>query len=155
MILGASSCRYLLDTNIIVYPHDSRDTTRQIRARELLILLQQKQNAALPAQALAEFVSVALRKLSPPLDVNLIYLQIEALKAAFPVLPLTTEVVLEAVLGVRDHQFSYYDAQIWAVAKVHQISVILSEDFNNGAVIDGVTFLNPFDKSFDINLIRS
>lgn len=153
MIAGASGYRYLLDTNIILYPNDPTDTERQMRARELLRLLVAGRNAALPAQALAEFASVALRKFRPPMDWSSIYRKVEELKQAFPVIPLTPEVVLEAMRGVRDYQFSYYDAQIWAVAQLNQIPIVLSEDFNSGSVIEGVTFLNPFDNTFDINTL--
>jgi len=56
---------------------------------------------------------------------------------------ITPFVVLEAARGVRDYQFSYWDAQVWAVAKLNQIPVIYSEDFNVGAEIEGIRFLNP------------
>jgi predicted nucleic acid-binding protein len=68
----------------------------------------------------------------------------------FPVLPLTPAVVLEAVRGVRDHLFSYYDAQIWALARLNQIGAVLSEDFSAGAVIEGVRFIDPFSRTFDV-----
>ena len=64
-------------------------------------------------------------------------------------LPLTAAVVLEAVRGVRAHGLSYYDAQVWAVAKLGQIPVVLSENFDAGSVLEGVSFLNPFDRAFD------
>ena len=35
--------------------------------------------------------------------------------------------------------------EIWAVARLGQVGVILSEDFNPGAVPDGVSFANPLD----------
>jgi predicted nucleic acid-binding protein len=54
------------------------------------------------------------------------------------VLPLTGPVALEALRGVREHLLSYYDAQIWAVARLGQVGAVLSEDFNLGAVLDGV-----------------
>ena len=57
--------RYLLDTNIILYPHDASDAARQARAIEVLRRVGVGPSAALPAQALAEFVNVALRKFSP------------------------------------------------------------------------------------------
>jgi hypothetical protein len=42
-------------------------------------------------------------------------------------------------------KLSYYEAQIWAVARLGQVGVILSEDFNPCAVLDGVSFTNPQD----------
>ncbi len=60
--------RYLLDTNIILYPHDASDPGRQARAIEVLRRVGVGPSAAIPSQALAEFVNVARRKFSPPLD---------------------------------------------------------------------------------------
>ena len=60
----------------------------------------------------------------------------------------TGSVVLQAARGVCDHQFSFWDAQIWAVARLNQVPVIFSEDFDSGAVIEGVQFVNPFAGDF-------
>lgn len=54
---------------------------------------------------------------------------------------------------MRDHAFSYHDAQIWAAARLAQIPVVLSEDFADGAVHDGVTFVNPLRPGFDLGLL--
>lgn len=141
--------RYLLDTNVLVYLHDGRDREKQARAAAILRRVGEGPIAALPAQALSELASVALRKLRPPMAPAILYGQVEALAQAFPVLPLTPAVVLEAVRGVRDHQLSYFDAQIWAVAKLGQIGTLLSEDFSDGSTLEGVSFLNPFATGFD------
>jgi predicted nucleic acid-binding protein len=69
---------------------------------------------------------------------------------AFPLLPLTGPVVLEALQGVGEHILSYHNAQIWAVARLGQVGVLLSEDFNVGTVLDGVSFTNPLHPDFDL-----
>ena len=51
---------------------------------------------------------------------------------------------------MREHGLSYYDAQIWAVARLNQVPVIFSEDFNSNSVLDGVRFVNPFSAEFDL-----
>jgi len=51
---------------------------------------------------------------------------------------------MEAARGVKEHRFSYWDAQIWAAAKLNQVPVIFSEDFASGSTVEGVTFVNPF-----------
>ena len=66
----------------------------------------------------------------------------------WPVFDLTALIVLEAGRGVRDHKFSYYDAQIWATARLNQVPLVLSEDFPHGSVLEGVRFLNPFAPHF-------
>jgi predicted nucleic acid-binding protein len=101
--------------------------------------------AALPAQVLSEFANACLRKLEPRPDAEAIRWEVERLMIAFPVLPLTGPVVLEALRGLREHLLSYYDAQIWAVARLGQVGMVLSKDFNPGTVLDGVSFTNPLD----------
>jgi hypothetical protein len=53
--------------------------------------------------------------------------------------------------GVCDHTLAYYDAQVWAVAKLPQIPAIFSEDFNSGASLEGVRFVNPFAPAFRLD----
>ena len=60
------------------------------------------------------------------------------------------DLVPDAVRGVGDHRMSYYDAQVWAAAKLNQVPVVLSEDFPSGATVEGVTFLDPLAASFDL-----
>lgn len=64
---------------------------------------------------------------------------------AWEVVEVTGAIVLEAIRGVKEYQLSFWDAQIWATAKLNQISVVYSEDFNVGAIIEGVRFINPLD----------
>lgn len=144
------SLRYVIDTNVLVYPHDQNEAAKGARAADVLRRVRAARTAALPAQALAEFASVTLKKMKPPLSPAATLARIDAYERAFPVLPLTAAVVLEAVRGVRDHQLAYYDAQLWAAARLAQIPVILSEDFNSGSRIEGVSFVNPFDPAFDV-----
>jgi predicted nucleic acid-binding protein len=59
-------------------------------------------------------------------------------------------VVLEALRGVKQHQFEFWDAQIWAAARLNQTPIVFSEDFNSGSVIEGVRFVNPFAENFQI-----
>lgn len=59
-------------------------------------------------------------------------------------------IVLEAARGVRDPRFSFWDAQIWATARLNQISVVFSEDFKPGQITEGVRFVNPFAADFQI-----
>src|ERR687889_2361561 len=142
--------RYVVDTDVLVYALDRREPEKRERAQEVLRRVGGAGTAALPAQVLSEFANACLRKLEPRPDPTTVRREVERLLLAFPVLPLTGPVVLEALRGVREHLLSYCDAQIWAVARLGQVAVILSEDFNTGAVLDGVSFINPLDPEFDL-----
>jgi predicted nucleic acid-binding protein len=63
-------------------------------------------------------------------------------------------VILEAIRGVREHRFSYWDAQIWATARLNQIEVVFSEDFTTDTIVDAVRFVNPFHAEFDWQNLR-
>jgi len=145
--------QYLIDTNLLIYCFDASEASKQQRALDVLARVGAEPSAALPAQVLAEFSNVALRKLDPPLPPEEVYQQIELYEQTFPIIPLTPAIVLEAVRGVRDHSFPYYDAQIWAAARLSQIPVILSEDFPTGATVEGVTFLDPLEATFDLDTL--
>jgi len=53
------------------------------------------------------------------------------------------------------HRFSFWDAQIWATARLNQISVVFSEDFSVGASVEGIRFTNPFGPEFRLREIVS
>lgn len=61
-------------------------------------------------------------------------------------------IVQEAIRGVVEHKFSYWDAQIWATARLNQIPIVLSEDFSHGRFVEGVHFLNPFAPGVELPL---
>ena len=77
----------------------------------------------------------------------------EDLARTFRVLPVTETVVLEAIRGVRRYRFAYWDAQIWAVARMHQIPLVFTEDFAIGSTIEGVHFVNPFAEDFHLETV--
>ncbi len=143
----------LLDTNILVYAYDPADLPRQRQAIEILDHLYLRGNAVLSIQVLAEFVSVVIRPLRgmpPRLTVDEAMLAAQRYIDHFDILPLTPMTILEAGRGVRDHQLAYYDAQIWATARLNQVAVLFSEDFSDGVTLEGVHFVNPFTSHFMI-----
>jgi predicted nucleic acid-binding protein len=140
----------LVDTNVLIYLYDQNSPARQERARSVLDHLYQAGLGRLSTQVLAEFVSSGMRKLDPPLSPAEAYQQVTLLISSWTVFTLTPQIVLEAIRGVRDHQLSYYDAQVWACARLNQIPVVFSEDFQDGQILEGVQFINPFADNFDL-----
>ena len=140
----------LLDTNVLAYAFDANAPDKQGQALAVLDHLQPGGQACVSAQNLAEFCHIATRKLHPPLTPAQTYQVVERFSRSFQVFDLTPAIVLEATRGVRDHQLAYYDAQVWAAARLNQVPVIFSEDFATGAILEGVRFINPFAKDFTL-----
>jgi predicted nucleic acid-binding protein len=143
----------MIDTNVLIYTFDQNDPARQERAIQVLRALEESASGRLSVQCLAEFCAVVMRRLQPVMSPAETLAQVERLQRIFPVHNLTPMIVLEALRGVRDHQVSYYDAQIWASARLNQIPVIFSEDYRE-QVLEGVRFVNPFLPDFDVDRWR-
>ena len=141
----------LLDTNVLIYAADEDEPERMEQANNVLLHLIAKRQAVVSAQVLAEFANVSLRQIRRRSAITEINGQLELYSRVLVVLPITPAIVLEAVRGVRDHQLAYYDAQIWAAARLNQVPCVLSEDFNAGSTLEGVAFINPFAAGFDLD----
>jgi predicted nucleic acid-binding protein len=140
----------LIDTNLLVYLYDPSTPEKQKRAELALDQLHRMGAGCLSAQNLAEFFSIATRKLDPPLTPTQAYEQVSLLAETWQVFDLTPLIVLEAARGARDHGLAYYDAQVWAAARLNQVTTVFSEDFSDGQTLEGVRFVNPFAPGFRV-----
>lgn len=140
----------LVDTNVLVYAYDRSEPEKQRRAWEILKDLATLGNGVLSTQTLAEFFVAVTRKLPLPLSAAEAYRHLENYLQSWLVVDVTGMTVLEAARGVRDYQMNYWDAQVWATARLNQIPIVLSEDFQDGIVIEGVRFVNPFVEGFHV-----
>ncbi len=138
----------LIDTNVLVYAHDLGEYEKQGQAIRVLQYLQETGSGRLSVQCLAEFFSITRRGPKPKLTIEEATRQVQQFAQTWIIFDLTPQVILEAVRGVRDHRLSYYDAQIWATAKLNQIPIIFSEDFASGSSLESVRFVNPFAAEF-------
>lgn len=138
----------LIDANVLVYAHDRGEYVKQEMAIETLDRLQVSGLGRLSAQCLGEFFRATTRGRHPLISVAEAAQQVERLARAFPVLDVTSFIVMEALRGVQAHRMAYWDAQVWATARLNQIPVVLSEDFAVGSAVEGVRFVDPFADDF-------
>ena len=139
-----------VDTNVLVYAYDRSEAAKQQRARGVLTQLATTQSGVISTQVLAEFFNAVTRKIAAPLSIDEGYTRVQNFVHTWQVVNLTGTMVLEAIRGVREHQFGFWDAQIWAAARLNQIPVVFSEDFAAGAVVEGVRFVNPLAEDFEL-----
>ena len=140
----------LIDTNILVYAHQPAEKAKYAAALRTLEHLLESGSGRLSAQILGEFVSATTRGHNPILTIKEALDQATRLVEALPVLDTTQLIVLEAGRGVLRHGMSYYDAQIWATARLNQIPTIFTEDFEHARRVEGVQFLNPLLPAFNL-----
>lgn len=140
----------LIDTNVLVYAHDLAEEKKRTQAIRVIDNLQKARLGCLSIQCVSEFFNTVTRIQRQILALEEAIEQAQVLINSFPVFPLTSMVVLDAISGSKKYKIPYYDAQIWACAHLNQIPLIFSEDFLNGQTLEGVRFVNPFLESFEL-----
>ena len=134
---------FFLDTNVLVYAFDNAEPVKQALARELLA---GGGTFVLSAQVLGEFFVTVTRKLAEPLSIDRAREAIAALEAV-PIEPITAPLVTAAIGRVQRSQLSYWDALIVETCRAADCTILLTEDLQDGQLIDGVRVRDPFART--------
>jgi predicted nucleic acid-binding protein len=132
-----------LDTNILVYLYDGADPLKQQRALAAVDQVISSGQAVISPQVMAEFYVATTRVKRPLLTPADAVERVHHFWVVCKVVEVTGLITLEALRGTQDYQMSFWDAQIWATAKLNQVQFIYSEDFATNSTIEGVKFINP------------
>ena len=138
----------LVDTNVLVYRFDPRDSAKQRVARELLREGIERGTLRVAHQAIVEFIQAVTRPLGRGKASLLArpdaLREAEELLAQFEVLYPTDSMVRTAIRAVAAYQLGWLDAHMWAYAEHYGLEEIMSEDFSDGQLIGTVRIRNPF-----------
>jgi predicted nucleic acid-binding protein len=144
------SAPVVLDTNVLIYAEDSADPIKRQRARSVIHEVLRSRSGVLTAQVIGEYWSTVTRRFSHELTAEEAQGRLEMYCSRMRVVPVDVAVVKAAVRGARRYVMHYYDAQVWAAARIAGVGVVLSEDLNPGPEIEGVRFMDPFVEGFDL-----
>jgi predicted nucleic acid-binding protein len=131
-----------VDTNILLYAisRDPKEQDKAGRANEILAA----RDVALSVQVLQELYVQATRASRPdPLSHEQATRLVESF-LRFPVLDITTDLMLAAAATRQRFDLSYWDAAILEAARTLGCEVVLSEDLSDGQDYAGVRVENPF-----------
>jgi len=135
--------RFFVDSNVLVYSRDASEAAKMGRAREWLERLWEDRTGRISVQVLSEYFVTVTSKLSPGLNEGEAWSDVEALMAWRPVaidpLLLRSTKYLEKRFG-----FSWWDSMIVAAAKAAGCTHLLTEDLQDGQLLQGLTVVNPF-----------
>jgi predicted nucleic acid-binding protein len=136
------SDRYFVDTNILMYAHDTAAGEKHVRAKALVEQLWRDRTGVVSTQVLQE-LSVNLRKKTRrPLDAKTTR-DIVADYLAWQVVVNGGESILEAIDLEARYQISFWDALIVQAAESSGASTLYSEDLSSGQIYRGVRVVNP------------
>lgn len=137
------SDRVFVDTNILVYAHDSTAQTKHERARELIEQLWRDRRGVISTQVLQELYVNVRRKAKRPLSLSYATEILEDY-AVWEIVVNDTDSILEAVALEHRFQLSFWDALIVRAATEANVELLYSEDLNHGQLYGAVRVCNPF-----------
>jgi len=132
-----------IDTNVLIYAIDTAAGHRHASAGALIRRVLLGRQAVLILQTMTEFYSVATREFRVPSADALLFL--DELRTVLAVHAADLRDFDQATRGER-HGLSFWDALLWATANRIGVRYLLTEDFQDGRVLGGVTFVDPFQR---------
>ena len=139
------SDRYFVDTNILMYAHDTSAGEKHERARALVEELWRDRSGVVSTQVLQELAVNLRRKTSKPLDPKATR-EIVADYLTWQVVVNGGESVLEALDVEARYHVSFWDALVLQAAQASGAAILYSEDFSDGQAYGGVRVMNPFKR---------
>lgn len=136
------SDRTFVDTNVLIYAHDSDAKSKREVARHILAELWSSRTGVLSMQVLQEFYVNVTRKIAVPLPKS----AAREIASSYAIwcIEITPAEILSAFQIEDQSRIGFWDALIVASAIKCGASRILSEDLNAGQMIAGVRIENPF-----------
>jgi predicted nucleic acid-binding protein len=136
------SDRYFVDTNILMYAHDSAAGEKYFRAKALVEQLWESRSGAVSTQVLQELAVNLRRKAKKPLDAKATR-DIIADYLAWHVVVNGGDSILEALELEARYQLSFWDALVVQAAHVAGAEILYSEDLSDGQRYGTVRVKNP------------
>jgi predicted nucleic acid-binding protein len=136
--------RAFVDTNVLVYLFDDSEPVKQAIARRLLE--RERRELFVSTQVLQELY-VSLTKGTDPIARPELAERAVREAAGYSIVQIDTSLVFAAITTAREQQLSFWDALIIQAAAQASCATVLSEDLNDGQVVEGVRVENPFARA--------
>ena len=141
--MSAGQGYQFVDTNVLIYAHDTSAGAKRDRAAWLLEELWESRSGCLSVQVFQEFYVNITRKVAHPLESSAAA-QILADLSVWRVHASEVRDVLAAIEIQRRYGIAFWDAMILQSAARLGCGTIWSEDLNPDQVYAGVRVVNPF-----------
>ena len=135
--------KVFLDTNILVYAYDVSSGSKHDVARNIVADLWNLRTGVLSIQVLQELFVTVTKKIPKPLDVKTTR-DIVRDFLLWEVVDNDGELMMAAMDVQMKYHYAFWDSLIIAAAIKSGASILITEDLNNGRIIEGVLIKNPF-----------
>lgn len=135
--------KFFVDTNVLVYAHQSADSAKQAVAVQWIDRLWREESGRISVQVLNELYTNLVRKLSHLMSSDQAWKVVSRFMEWRP-LPLDRNLLQRAHKIEQRYRIHWWDSLIVAAAQFQDCNVLLTEDLQPGMVFDRVTVQNPF-----------
>ena len=139
--------RISIDTNILVYACDPTEGEKCETARRVIRGIAGA-DSWLTQQVIGEFLNVS-RKMHHLNQRRLRRIAV-GFAATFPIISTPRDALFEAFDRSGQYQLQFWDAVIVTVCIGAEVNILLSEDYQDGIIIDGLLVRNPLVPGFDL-----
>ena len=139
------SDRYFVDTNILMYAHDSAAGEKHVRAKAIVEELWESRSGVVSTQVLQELAVNLRRKAKKPLDAKATR-DVVSDYLAWHVVVNGGDSILEALDLEARYQISFWDALVIQAAQVAGAEILYSEDLSDGQRYGTVRVKNPLTR---------
>jgi predicted nucleic acid-binding protein len=132
--------RVALDSNILIYAELEPESEKGTRSADLI--LRAARNGVIPVQVLGEYLRFMQHRVPQAFDDAI--RQASIYRAAFLTPPTSDAVVDTACALARTHRMQLWDCVVCAASARAGAKVLLTEDMQDGRILDGLRLINPF-----------
>lgn len=132
-----------VDTNILVYAHDTSEEEKQPIAKELVDELWESKRGAVSTQVLQEFYVVTTGKFEPPMSRKEAR-ELVGNYGEWKLVRIDLLMIVNASELEEKHQLPFWDALIIEAARRVGATRLVTEDIPSSLTIEGIAIENPF-----------
>lgn len=132
--------RVALDSNILIYAEIEPELEKGTRSAGLI--LRAARDGVIPAQVLGEYLRFVQRRV--PAAFGEAIRQASVYQAAFLTPPTTDAVINRASALAHAHRMQLWNCVVCAASLAAGARVLMTEDMQDGRMIDGLRLINPF-----------
>jgi len=132
--------RVALDSNILIYAELEPDSEKGTRSADLILRV--AHDGVIPVQVLGEYLRFIQRRV--PAAFEQAIRQVSIYQAAFLTPPTTAAIIDAASALAHAHRMQLWDCVVCSASARAGAKVLLTEDMQDGRVLDGLRLVNPF-----------
>jgi predicted nucleic acid-binding protein len=132
--------RVAIDSSILIYAEIEPDSAKGMRSADLILWA--ARDGVIPVQVLGEFLRFVQRRF--PASFEEAIRQASLYQSVFVTPPTTDAIINKASELARAHRMQFWDCVVCAASTEARAKALLTEDMQDGRIVDGLRLMNPF-----------